>query len=65
MPAHVTPGDVCVDCDPSAGVRGVFIKSTGKVFSAGADLEWMKRTAGYTREQNLEDAVRDPPAVAS
>lgn len=46
-------------------MRGVFIKSTGKVFSAGADLEWMKRTAGYTREQNLEDAVRGPQPVAA
>ena len=49
--------DTCGGCWVCAGVRGVFIKSTGKVFSAGADLEWMKRTAGYTREQNLEDAV--------
>jgi len=47
-----------------AGVRGVFIKSTGKVFSAGADLTWMKRTAQYTRDQNLADAVRVRQAVA-
>lgn len=35
----------------------MFVKSTGKVFSAGADLTWMKRTATYTREQNLADAM--------
>lgn len=40
------------------GVRGVFVKSTGKLFSAGADLAWMKKTASYTREQNIEDAIR-------
>ena len=25
-------------------------------FSAGADLNWMKRAAGFTHEQNVEDA---------
>ena len=28
----------------------------GKSFSAGADLNWMRRAAGYTVEENLRDA---------
>lgn len=37
-------------------VRAVILASTGKSFCAGADLNWMKRMAGYSYEQNLEDA---------
>jgi len=32
------------------------LASNGKSFSAGADLGWMKRMAGYTYENNLKDA---------
>ncbi|ARN76223.1 enoyl-CoA hydratase/isomerase family protein [Oceanicoccus sagamiensis] len=41
------------NCD----VRVVVLASNGKSFSAGADLNWMKRTANYSREENLADAV--------
>jgi methylglutaconyl-CoA hydratase len=37
-------------------VRVVQLAGSGKSFSAGADLGWMRRMAGYTREQNLADA---------
>jgi methylglutaconyl-CoA hydratase len=37
-------------------VRCVVLAGNGPAFCAGADLNWMKRMAGYTREQNLEDA---------
>lgn len=37
-------------------VRVVLLAARGKSFSAGADLEWMRRTAGYSREENLRDA---------
>ncbi|HVO12461.1 MAG TPA: enoyl-CoA hydratase-related protein [Vicinamibacteria bacterium] len=37
-------------------VRVVVLGGHGKVFSAGADLEWMRTVAGFSREQNLEDA---------
>lgn len=33
------------------------LKSTGKSFSAGADLNWMRKAAQYTEEQNTEDAM--------
>ncbi|MBA6416048.1 enoyl-CoA hydratase/isomerase family protein [Colwellia sp. 6M3] len=32
------------------------LASTGKSFSAGADLSWMKRMASYSYEENLSDA---------
>jgi methylglutaconyl-CoA hydratase len=37
-------------------VRVIVLGGQGSVFSAGADLEWMKAVAGFTRAQNLEDA---------
>ena len=37
-------------------VRIVILASTGKSFSAGADLGWMKRMAEYSQEENLQDA---------
>src|SRR5262245_61965722 len=40
------------------GIRAVVLSGAGKVFSAGADAEWMARMAGYARQENLEDAAR-------
>jgi methylglutaconyl-CoA hydratase len=37
-------------------VRFVVLAAAGKSFSAGADLAWMQRMAGYTERENLEDA---------
>jgi methylglutaconyl-CoA hydratase len=37
-------------------VRVVVLASAGKNFSAGADLGWMQRMAGYDYEHNLADA---------
>jgi methylglutaconyl-CoA hydratase len=37
-------------------VRAVVLAAEGKAFCAGADLNWMRRMADYTREQNLADA---------
>lgn len=44
-----------VDRDPV--VRLVVLAANGKSFSAGADLNWMKRMAGYSEAENLRDAV--------
>ena len=37
-------------------VRVLVISSSGKSFCAGADLNWMKRAAGYSNEESLRDA---------
>lgn len=38
-------------------VRCVVLAGNGPAFCAGADLNWMKRMAGYGREENLADAA--------
>lgn len=38
-------------------VRVLVLGGRGKVFCAGADLNWMKRMAGYSNEQNQADAM--------
>ena len=37
-------------------VRCIVLTGSGPAFCAGADLNWMKRMAGYSREENLADA---------
>jgi methylglutaconyl-CoA hydratase len=37
-------------------VRVVILAAEGKSFSAGADLDWMKRMAGYSQAENEADA---------
>jgi len=39
-------------------LRVVILSGAGKVFSAGADANWMARMVDYSREENLEDARR-------
>lgn len=43
-----------LDRDPS--IRVVVLAAAGKSFSAGADLNWIKRTADYSEAENLADA---------
>ena len=38
-------------------VRCIVLAASGTAFCAGADLNWMKRMAAYTREENLADAA--------
>ena len=38
------------------GVRVVVLTGSGKSFSAGADLNWMRRTSTYGEAENLADA---------
>ncbi len=37
-------------------VRAVVLAANGKSFSAGADIEWMKRMAGASEDENRRDA---------
>jgi methylglutaconyl-CoA hydratase len=45
------------ELDHQASVRVVVLAAAGKSFSAGADLNWMKRMARYSEAENLRDAV--------
>ena len=38
-------------------VRAVVLGAQGRSFSAGADLNWMQRMAGYSERENLDDAL--------
>ena len=38
-------------------VRCVVLAASGTAFCAGADLNWMKRMASYSREDNVDDAT--------
>lgn len=42
----------------SSVTRAVVISGEGKAFCAGGDLEWMRKAAAYTEEQNFQDAVK-------
>ena len=44
------------ELDTDASVRAVVLAGAGPAFCAGADLNWMKRMAGYGYDQNLDDA---------
>ena len=49
-------GSTLAKLDTDAAVRAVVLGGAGTAFCAGADLNWMKRMAGYGYEQNLADA---------
>jgi len=38
-------------------VRAVVLNGNGTSFCAGADLNWMKKMAGYSRAENVADAA--------
>ena len=50
--------DACARLNDDPEVRVVVLAGRGRHFSAGADLNWMKRAAGYGHEENLADARR-------
>jgi len=52
--AELTRTFAALDADDA--IRAVVIAGAGKSFCAGADLNWMKEMAGYSRAQNLADA---------
>ena len=47
---------VFLELGKRAEVRCVVLAANGPAFCAGADLNWMRSVATYTREQNIEDA---------
>lgn len=48
----------CADLDQDPNVRVVVLAGRGRHFSAGADLNWMKRASAGGPEENLADARR-------
>jgi methylglutaconyl-CoA hydratase len=48
----------CVELDKDVSVRVVVLAGRGRHFSAGADLNWMKRVSTYSESENLDDARR-------
>ena len=52
--AELTQAFTQVGQDPQ--VRAVVLAADGPAFCAGADLNWMRRMADYTRAENLADA---------
>ena len=45
------------ELDDRSEVRCIVLAGNGPAFCAGADLNWMKRMAGYTRDENVADAA--------
>jgi methylglutaconyl-CoA hydratase len=43
--------------DADHRVRAIVLAARGTAFCAGADLNWMKKMAGYSRAENLADAA--------
>jgi len=46
------------DIDRDESIRILVLEAAGKSFSAGADLNWMKRMANYSWEQNYQDSLK-------
>jgi len=47
---------IFIEIAERSDIKVMILASTGKSFSAGADLAWMKRMASYSYEDNLSDA---------
>ena len=45
-----------IELENDSAVRAMVLLGNGPAFCAGADLNWMKRMAGYGYEENLADA---------
>lgn len=47
-----------INLESDDNIRIIVLAANGKSFSAGADLNWMKRMAGYSWEQNYQDSLQ-------
>ncbi|NNF50825.1 MAG: enoyl-CoA hydratase/isomerase family protein [Gammaproteobacteria bacterium] len=46
-----------LECDRDPQTRIIVLTGSGKSFSSGADLNWMQAIAGFSEEENVEDAL--------
>lgn len=46
------------DLEKRQDIRAIVLQGEGKVFCAGADLNWMREMVSYTLEQNKEDSLK-------
>lgn len=55
---HLIAGltDALKQADADVQAASVVLAAEGPSFSAGADLDWMRRAASFTREENIKDA---------
>lgn len=53
---ELTDAFVALGADP--GIRAIVLAAEGPAFCAGADLDWMRRMAQYSNEENRTDALR-------
>ena len=51
-------GQAVAHCVADPAVRVIVLAGAGKVFSAGADVQWMRRAAAASQDANLADARR-------
>ena len=56
--AQMTQAFTALAAEDVGETRAVVLAGNGKSFCAGADLNWMKKMAGYSREENYRDSVR-------
>ena len=49
-------GDAFAQASAAPEVRAIVLGANGPAFCAGANLNWMRRAAGFTHEENLSDA---------
>ncbi|MBI1818688.1 MAG: enoyl-CoA hydratase/isomerase family protein [Deltaproteobacteria bacterium] len=53
------------ECRRDGDLRAVVLAAEGKVFSAGADLNWMRRMKGASFDDNVRDATRTAELFAA
>lgn len=46
------------ELDQDKRVRVLILDAKGQSFSAGADLNWMKRMSAYSRDENYQDSIQ-------
>ena len=50
--------DAVTQAGDDENVRALVLRANGKAFCAGGDLNWMRRAAGYSQQENIMDAKK-------